>query len=134
MGDKFIIYDSDTADDMDYDDALFDLTHRTSQPVVVVADLDLWGGHKLAGYEFGYALIPCLTEGNFDHNVLYLEGDDVYKTAAHHDGTNKYLYRELKPDCTYDDFIEELSSFDDFATIDKYTLPLGGYIKRIYGL
>lgn len=134
MEDKFIIYDSENADEIEYGDVEFDLMIMTDRPIVVIADLDRWCGHKLASTEFSYSLIPLLTEGNFDHNVLYLEGDDVYKTAAHHDGTNKYLYREMKPDCKYEDFIADLSDFDDWEAIHKYTNPIGKYIKRIYEL
>ncbi len=134
MDDKFVIYDSEGADEIYYEDVEFDLTFTTDSSIVVIADLDLWSGHKLTSTELGHSLIPLLSEGNFAHNVLYLEGDDVYKTAAHHAGTNKYLYREMKPDCKYEDFIEDLSDPDDWVAINKYTNPIGKYIKRIYGL
>lgn len=118
---------------------------ETNGRIMVLTDLGLWNGRR-TGY--GYArennINSCLIshlrsacDSEFwveynDNGELEFKSKDV-----HHDGTNYYTYRELKPDLTDDD-IEEFEGlvYEGKATADdiqRYTLPLGDRIQKVYG-
>ena len=66
------------------------------------------------------------------------EHGDLRAEAAHHDGTNYYLYRVFKDSVT-EEQIEDFKGkiFDGTYTqddIDKYTRRLGDDIAKVYGI
>ena len=66
------------------------------------------------------------------------EKGDLRAEAAHHDGTNYYLYRVFKDNVT-EDQIEDFKDKVYHGTltekdIDKYTHRLGDDIAKVYGI
>lgn len=116
-----------------FSDEQSNLDKNLDGEIVVIGTLGLWDGKK-----YGYKIIKeknlsAVMEGNFCDNLTwYVEDDEVMCKDVHHDGTNYYVYRMLKID-SYD--------FEEYAwehtlqdAVEKYTEPLGHYVKEIYGL
>lgn len=120
------------------DDERANLNIPTENEIVVIADLGLWNGRRMA-----YKLL----KGNVS-NCLYFSRDgeggrwycDSYNLLGeeyHHDGTNYYTYRERRSDISYDawkNFLNKL--YDGTATkrdISRYTKSLLPYVKEVYG-
>ena len=120
------------------DDERMNLDVQLSQPIIAIADLGLWYGRKS-----GYRVIDS---GNIK-DCLYSDTDftewyvdkygDLRADAAHHDGTNHYLYRVFKDSAT-ESQIENLKYklYEGKATradITRITRRLGDEIAAVYG-
>lgn len=106
--------------------------------IIVIGDLGLWNGRA-----HGYKMIDsgniqdCLYS-DCDYNEWYVDklGDFRCK-AIHHDGTNHYLYRQIKPNISD----EQLENFQNKlysgtatrADINRITKRLGDEIGKVYG-
>ena len=109
-----------------------------SGKIIVIADLGLWDGRH-SGYHIIQSgnIADCL-RSDCDYLHWFVDDiGDVRCTAHHHDGTNYYLYREVKPGITrtqLDNFREKI--FNGTFTqrdVARYTRKLGPYIQKIYG-
>lgn len=109
-----------------------------SGKIIIIADLGLWNG-RCPGYHIIQSgnIRDCLYS-DCDYLHWYVnELGDMHCTAAHHDGTNRYLYREIKPGITetqLENFCEKILN-GTFTRKDvcRYTRKLGPYIQKIYG-
>lgn len=138
---EHIIYDSEKdTEGFDFEDEQANLDVELDGGygcMIVIADLGLWDGrHK------GYRMIAGLTvnvalgvfQGDSYKLVYDSDTDDVKGVDSHHDGTNYYTFREVRKGKD----ISELQDliYSEKATqedIDKYTKPLGKYVRRVYG-
>ena len=71
----------------------YDQAPRT---MYIYADLGLWDGRHQGIKRIGAYLRNIFTS-DCDYVTWYIERGNVKCTAAHHDGTNVYTYRMLKP-------------------------------------
>lgn len=104
--------------------------------VLVIANLGLWNGRRSA-----YKIINKRNiNGVFDapwqdsYFELYVEGADVKAKDPHHDGTNYYMFRELREGTNYNVLLNAL--YDGTATpsmINRYTRALGSRVRDVYG-
>lgn len=106
--------------------------------IIVIADLGLWNGRFS-----GYKMIPsgnirdCL-HADCDYAQWYVDKKgDLRCTAHHHDGTNYYLYRAVKPNVTDNQLIRlQNLIYSGKATrsdITRMTERLGDRIGKVYG-
>lgn len=109
------------------------------QPIIIIGDLGLWNGRA-----HGYKDIPsgnikdCLYSDTDMTEWFIDEHGDLRAEAAHHDGTNYYLYRAFKDNVTE----EQIEDFKDKIyhgtltdeDIRKYTHRLGPEIAGVYGI
>ena len=109
------------------------------QPIIIIGDLGLWNGRA-----HGYKDIPsgnikdCLYSDTDMTEWFIDEHGDLRAEAAHHDGTNYYLYRVFKDNVTE----EQIENFKDKIyhgtltdeDIRKYTHRLGPEIAGVYGI
>ena len=119
-------------------DERVNLNIQLSQPIIVIGDLGLWHGRVM-----GYKEVPS---GNI-RDCLYADTDftewyvdrygDLRADAAHHDGTNHYLYRVFKDgvsETQMDNFKAKLShGRATRADITRLTRRLGDEIAAVYG-
>jgi hypothetical protein len=111
---------------------------QLKEPILVIADLGLWNGHRS-----GYKEIPsgnirdCLYSQN-DFTTWYVDRHgDMRCDDVHHDGINHYLYRvyrdgipEERRDWLKDKiYAGKVTRLD----IDRVTRRLGDEIGKVYG-
>lgn len=139
------ITDPDEKWSLAYDDNMdtlgcerMNLDIQLQQPIIVIADLGLWCGRRPA-----YSLIRS---GNIK-DCLYSECDsctwyldylgDLRCKAAHHDGTNYYLYRVFRDDMSEEQQENFMAKLCEGKTtrrdINRYTRRLGDEIADVYG-
>lgn len=107
--------------------------------ILVIADLGLWDGRHM-GYKIieSGSIADCLTFGDCDYVHWYVDGYGQFRaTAHHHDGVNRYLYREIKPGISakaLDILIEKILSQNIWDhELSRCTRKIGPYIQKIYG-
>ena len=117
---------------------------ETQGDIICIADIGRWYGR--AGYSYEGDNIKNIFHTHIIHGMseiefyVELEGNTLeLKADEHHrDGTNHYVYRELKPNIS-DSEKEEFESliYNDeceYSDIEKYTRPLGQEVQKAYGL
>ncbi len=122
------------------DDERINLNIQLSRPILVIADLGLWNGHRMGYKEIASGNIrDCLYSGrDDDYSTWYVDKlGDMRCDAIHHDGTNHYLYRTYK-DGVSEEQIDRLKEkiYGGVATsadITRVTERLGDEIGKVYG-
>lgn len=106
--------------------------------IIVIADLGLWDG-KYSGYKIIKSgnIKDCLNS-DCDYCTWYVDGwQNLRFEGYHHDGTNHYLYRQLKEDLSeiqIENFCAKLyAGTATKADISKYTDRIGNHIAAVYG-
>ena len=122
------------------DDERANLNIQLSQPILVIADLGLWNGHRSAYKEINSGNIrDCLfSDRDIDYSTWYVDKlGDLRCDAVHHDGTNCLLYRTYKDDSTEeqrDNLLSKIySGTATQADINRVTRRLGDEIGQVYG-
>ena len=132
------IYDSETdVEGFRFSDEQHNLDVEMDGAMIVIADLGLWDGrHK------GYRMMGGRTvnmafsafQGDSYRLVYDSDTDNVRGVDRHHDGTNYYTFREVRRG-------KDISELQDLIysekvtqeDIDRYTKPLGKYVRGVYG-
>ncbi len=120
------------------DDERMNLNIQLSRPIIVIADLGLWNGRRMAYNEIPSGNIKDCLCSDCDYNTWYVDRQgDLRCDAIHHDGTNFYLYRAIRPEATYTQ-VENLKEklYRGVATradITRVTTRLGNEIAKVYG-
>ena len=120
------------------DDEKANLDIELPHQIICIADLGLWYGRRM-GYKMieSHNISDCLCDSEWDYCEWYVDRyNDLRFTGAHHDGTNHYLYRELR-----DLSDKQMENFlDKFHTgrltrrdINRYTTSIGSHIQKVYG-
>ena len=114
------------------------LNIQLSQPIIIIGDIGRWNGRVM-----GYKMIDsgnikdCLYSDT-DYTEWYVDKyGDLRADAAHHDGTNHYLYRVFKDTAT-ESQVENLkyklyTGKATRADITRVTKRLGDEIAAVYG-
>ena len=115
------------------EDEKMNLNKELGNQIVIIGEIERWDGRR-HGYLFAGS---TNLNGIFKHTCgdycsWFVEDDELKCIDAHHDGTNIYTYRLLKKDVTDDDF-EDLAYDGLDNAVEKYTEPMGHYVKEIYG-
>lgn len=102
--------------------------------IMCIADLGLWDGRR-SGYRYLTENLNSIFDVGEDYNEWYVDDlGDIRCKAVHHDGTNYYLFRAVKPEMNTEILEDKL--YEGTATrrdITRYTERLGDYIGKIYG-
>jgi hypothetical protein len=102
--------------------------------IILVANLGLWNGRRMAYRVVGTNINDIFTYSCGDYVTWYIEDDEVKCKDVHHDGTNLYTYRVLKSNIDQFEFDEYACEHSTLEAVKKYTKPIGKYVKDIYGL
>ena len=116
------------------DDERENLDKELGRPIIIFGSIHLWNGTR-DGYKIlkGENLNDCLDGTCGDCVRDYGENHEFKCTDAHHDGTNIYTYRLLKKDFTTEDFEEYAFNKSVKEAVEKFTEPMGDYVREIYG-
>lgn len=117
------------------DDERMNLNIELDNPIIVIADLGLWNGRK-SGYKFIKSgnIKDTLYDNNCDYCKWYCDRYDYKFIGHHHDGTNCYIYREVKDMDKIDILTEKLyNGTATQADITRYTRSIRPYIAKVYG-
>ena len=137
---EHIIYDSwdDTSEDPDglfFIDECDNLNKELDGRILAIADLGLWNGRH-DGYKIlGKNLNEVMYAGNYDFIKIFSDGLDICKTSAHHDGTNHYVFREIREDRNIDNLTTMIynGEYVSRQKLNYYTKSLVKYVNNIYG-
>lgn len=119
------------------DDERMNLDVHLDGEIVVIADLGLWYGRR-GGYKVIKSgnIKDCLYD-DCDYVEWYCDRYNFRCNAHHHDGSNHYLYRELRPELTEtqrENFFDKLYHGDtDERMIRRYTRSIRPAIAAVYG-
>lgn len=113
---------------------IFNLDKELDGNIIVIADLHLWNGVR-SGYKvIGNNLKNVLTSSVGSSYKVYCDAYNVRAEDAHHDGTNTYMFREIKENVNIDILKDKIynGTFTS-ADISRYTKSLRPYVAKIYG-
>ena len=127
--------------DMNYaylDDEKVNLDIELPHQIIWIADLGRWNG-RCMGYKMieSCNIADCLWDPECDYCTWYVDRyNDLLFTGAHHDGTNHYLYRELRDlsDTQMENFLNKLHTGRlTRRDIRRYTTSVGIHVNQVYG-
>ena len=123
-------------DDLDCERMNLDIT--LPGQIIVIGRLGLWFGTR-----HGYKLIGSNNVKDILYSLCrsasichyFSDGYDICATEEHHDGTNFYTYRYIRPDVDIDPFLDLVASGAPIISsiMDKYTGSLVPYVHPVYG-
>ena len=105
--------------------------------VIAIADLGLWNGRR-QGYRIMSDNLNCVLQSHvsgISDICVYGDGYNIRADEAHHDGTNHYLYRVIRPDKCTDDLLNAIYNGDGISKdmLNRYTRSLYPYVAQVYG-
>ena len=117
------------------DDERINLDIQLDNSIIVIADLGLWNGRRC-----GYKIIDSgnikdiLHDNNCDYCKWYADRYNIRFTGHHHDGTNHYVYREVKDMDKIDILTDKLyNGTATQADITRYTRSIRKHVADVYG-
>lgn len=117
------------------DDIRASVSYAEIGDIICFADLGLWDGRRPAWKEID-TLKDCFYSqtDSMCYDRWYVEGKDLKCDEAHHDGTNHYTFRAVKPTLTEQqkqNFEDRLYAGITEEQINYYTEPLGELVEQI---
>lgn len=117
------------------DDERYNLNKYLDGRILIIADLGLWNGRKQ-----GYKIIDgnisnILYDNDADFIEWYADQYNIRATAHHHDGTNYYLYREIREDRNIQILLDDIYNGREISRskLNYYTRSIRPYVAEIYG-
>lgn len=116
------------------DDERVNLNIPTDGKILVIADLGLWNGRK-TGYKLLNANVNSILYDDCYYIEWYSDGHNIRATAEHHDGTNYYLYREIREDRNVQHLLDAIYNGEEISRgkLNYYTKSINHYVKETYG-
>lgn len=106
--------------------------------ILVIGQLGLWDG-KVSGYKI-------IDSGNISdifysmlNTASYMEfwsdGYNIRAKESHHDGTNYYLFREIREDTNIDNLLDDIYNRKEISRskLNHYTRSIAKHINNYYG-
>ena len=118
-------------------DERVNLNRELPGQVLVIADLGLWNGrrqgYRILGDNLNSVLISHVN-GQSELSV-YGDGYNIRAEEAHHDGTNKYLFRALIPGKNPQPLLDAIYCGKTItkALLNRYTRSVYPYAAAVYG-
>lgn len=108
---------------------------QLNNPILVIANLGLWNGRRSAYKIIKSGNISDILYSDCDYNEWFADTHNVRCIASHHDGTNYYLYREIKPDVNIDNLLNKIYNGENITSqmLSHYTKSIRPYVASVYG-
>ena len=120
------------------EDEKCNLSGIKTNEIVCLAEIGRWNGTVSGWKELKSidACFDCVTE-DCDTVCFFCDKEDFRAVGYHHDGYNRYLFRERRDGITAEQwelFVDKLYNFKLCdATIEKYTQSISPKIAAVYG-
>lgn len=112
---------------------------QLKNPILIISDLGLWN-RRTPGYEIIesgnikdilYSRVRDMRECKW-----YCDGYNIRCIEKHHDGTNFYLYREIRNVENISTLLERIQSGAPISNsiLNYYTCSIAKYVAQVYGL
>lgn len=134
--DENAIYDFMVETNNEYlDDEKRNLDQKLQGRIVILADLGLWNGRKNGYKILGKNLNEIFSIGGFDYADFYGDRYDIRCDEIHHDGTNHYLFREIREEKDAEKFLNKIYNGEEISrkTLNYYTKSIRPEVAKIYG-
>ena len=115
------------------DDERANLNIQLDEEIIVIADLGLWYGNRIAYKIIKSGNIADCLSFEYEYADFYCDQYDMRAKEIHHDGTNYYLYRVFKSGLTEQQKENFLNNTKDKKAILRYTRSIRPYISAVYG-
>lgn len=112
-----------------------DNLQKEINPILVIADLGLWNGRKQGYKIIQSGNIADILKNHNDYFEVYSDGYNIKCTDCHHDGTNYYMYREIRNMDNIQNLLDKIYDGEEItnSTLNRYTKSILSYVKEIYG-
>ena len=132
--DEDAIYDWMVEENWYYLDAeRMNLNKELDGSILILADLGLWNGRKR-----GYKIVEkknlnAILNFDFDYAEFYGDGYNIRGTEVHHDGTNYYIFREIREDRNIHKLLDDIYYDKEISKskLNYYTKSLYSRVKDI---
>lgn len=116
------------------DDEIANLNKRLDDYIIVIADLGLWNGRKTA-YKISRANLNAIFNAADDYTEFYGDGREIRATGYHHDGTNYYLFRQLRPGRDPEKLLDDIYNGREISPqkLNYYTRSIYKDVATVYG-
>lgn len=120
------------------DDEKLNLDLATTNPILAIADLGLWNGRRTGYRVLGRDVRDIFQSTCGDFITFYADAYNIHCEDIHHDGTNRYLFRELigdEDECQplLDAIYSNAGKEKIQSLIRRYTRSLLPYAAKVYG-
>lgn len=115
-------------------DEKLNLNKRLDDYIIIIADLGLWNGRK-QGYKIARANLNNIFNINDDLMEFYGDGREIRATGCHHDGTNYYLCRQLRPGRDPEKLLDDIHNGREIGPqkLNYYTRSIYKDVATVYG-
>lgn len=127
-----LVYDDN---DLWFDDVKRNLNAHLDGKILVIANLGRWNG-KFNGYKIlNNNLNSIFSDLGCDEIYFYSDGKNIRAEGYHHDGTNYYLFREIKDNVDIDKLTDAIYNNKEISNrvLSYYTKSLEPYVKHFFG-
>ena len=117
------------------DDERMNLDKKLDGRILVIADLGLWDGRHQGYKIIGNNVSHILSDRDAHYIEWYSDGYNIRAKAIHHDGTNLYLYREIREDRNIQNLLDEIYSGKEISRskLNYYTKSIAKHVHKVYG-
>ena len=101
--------------------------------ILCIASLGLWNG-RVYGYKVIRHSILDIIQG--DYVDIYLEDGDIHMDDTHHDGSNHYVFREIKDNVDIDKLLNDIYSGKELSNqkLSYYKKSIYPAFAELYGI
>ena len=116
------------------DDEYCNLDRQLENNIIVIADLGLWNGRKTA-CKISRANLNAIFNAVDDYTEFYGDGREIRATGHHHDGTNYYLFRQLRPGRDPEKLLDDIYNGREISPqkLNYYTRSIYKDVATVYG-
>lgn len=119
------------------DDERENLDIPTDGQIIIIADLGLWNGRKTGIKLLNTCNVNAVLGGSYVNGDIkyYADRYNVRADDYHHDGTNHYLFREVRKDRNINNLIDRVMDGEVITSsiINYYTKSIVSYVNKVYG-
>ena len=117
------------------DDERANLDIETSGRIIAIADLGLWDGRHQGYHIYATRNIKAIFDLHYDYTEWYSDGYNIRATDAHHDGVNRYEFREIREDRNIQNLLDAIYNGEKITRkkLNYYTKSLHKRVAAVYG-